>query len=102
VRVIWTIYNKLNLKINNPNEVVSNYEEIFTPGKSYAMCIIKIKLIQELIQIDRPRNWTSENLKNICVDLMKIEKYNATITRTIPKFHLKWKQLLNTYKDNIL
>jgi len=33
---------------------------------------------------------------------MKIEKYNATITRTIPKFHLKWKQLLTTYKDDIL
>jgi exonuclease III len=96
VKNIWKIYNNLVQKLNLPSEVMTNYENVYTPGKTPALCMIKIRIIQELIQIERPKNWTEENIQKICIDLLKIEKYNASITRTIPKFLTKWKSILST------
>ena len=94
-RNIWNKYNNLVRKVNIAEEATLNYEQIFTPGKNPAMCMIKIKIIQELIQIERPKNWTDENINKICDDLLKTERYNAMVSRTIPKFQVKWKMILN-------
>jgi hypothetical protein len=95
VKNIWKIYNSLVQKLNQPSEVMTTYENVYMPGKTPALCMIKIRIIQELIQIERPRNWSEENIQKICIDLLKIEKYNASITRTIPTFLTKWKSILN-------
>jgi hypothetical protein len=95
VKNIWKIYNRLVQKLNQPSEVMTTYENVYMPGKTPALCMIKIRIIQELIQIERPRNWSEENIQKICIDLLKIEKYNASITRTIPTFLTKWKSILN-------
>jgi len=60
---IWSIYNGFMRKINS--EQVTMYEDVFTPGSTNSSCLIKIKVIQEMIQIERPKNWSEENIKNI-------------------------------------
>jgi hypothetical protein len=67
-----------------------SYEDIFTPGKSYANCMIKIKLIQEMIQIERPTNWKMENIINIITNLKKIEQQNATDESKKSSFFKNW------------
>ncbi len=85
---IWSLYNSL-MKSANAKEV-ENYEDIFTPGIPYAICLIKIKLIQEMIQIERPMNWKPENIKNIITNLMKIEQHNATNDTKLSNYHKNW------------
>jgi hypothetical protein len=77
------------MKSANAKEV-ENYEDIFTPGIPYAICLIKIKLIQEMIQIERPMNWKPENIKNIITNLMKIEQHNATNDTKLSNYHKNW------------
>ncbi len=54
--------------------------------------IIKAKVIQALIQIERPTNWNREKLIYTIKDLINVERYNASVSRTINKFIVKWNQ----------
>jgi exonuclease III len=87
-KTIWSLYNSL-MKSANAKEV-EKYEDIFIPGTSYAICLIKIKLIQEMIQIDRPMNWIPENITNIITNLMKIEQQNAMNDIRKSTYHKNW------------
>jgi hypothetical protein len=73
--------------------MVTKYDDVFIPGKSSATCLIKIKIIKELIQMERPRNWNEEKIKQICNDLMKMEKYNAIVSKNVSKFVIKWQNI---------
>jgi hypothetical protein len=63
---------------------------VFRVGSHPANCMIKIKIIQALIQIERPTYWNRQNILDIINDLRKVEKYNSSISRTIDKFKIKW------------
>jgi hypothetical protein len=54
-------------------------------------CVPKhAKIIQALIQIERPMNWNREKLIDTIKDLINVEQFNAVVSRTINKFNLKW------------
>jgi hypothetical protein len=40
---------------------------------------IKMKVIQGMIQIERPTNWTIENIEKIANDIKNMELYNLKI-----------------------
>ena len=40
------------------------------------VCKVKMKIIQEMIQIERPRGWNIERINLISKDIKKIEFYN--------------------------
>ena len=82
-------------KIQLGNESVKFFENIFVPGQTRGACLVKIKVIQEMIQVERPRNWDMDKLKNVVSELMKIELYNAKKNRTVDKFEIKWKSYEN-------
>jgi hypothetical protein len=62
-----------------------------------AVTIVKAKIIQALIQIERPINWDRERLLDTIKDLINVERYNAVVSKTINKFKVKW-----TLFENIL
>ena len=74
----------------NGQECVNNYENVFQTCELPAISIFKAKIIQALIQIERPMNWNREKLLNTIKDLINVEQYNAVLSRTINKFNLKW------------
>ena len=86
-RKIWKLYNEVI-----EDEEVITYEDIFKFDHKDGTITIKIKIIQELIQIDRPKNWNKCKIINIIVNLMNIEKYNATKLGSLPNFNKKWKK----------
>jgi hypothetical protein len=90
---IWKIYNTFLKKLKLEHEMITKYDDIFSPGKSSAICLIKIKIIQELIQIERPKHWNDDNIKQISDKLLKIEKYNATVSKNVSKFITKWQNI---------
>jgi exonuclease III len=90
VKNIWRLYNIFLNQLNLESEKVLIYDDIYIPGKTSATCLIKIRIIQELIQIERPKNWTFERIKCICKEVMNLEKYNAIAGRTMHTFSRKW------------
>jgi hypothetical protein len=86
-------------KVNNTK--TNCYQEIFVPGDNHATCVIKIKLIQVLIQIERPRNWTYEMVKNIIVQTMSLELYNATKSDLLlSKHNASWNNFIKYIKED--
>jgi hypothetical protein len=93
VKQIWELYNQVMESINGVK--VTNYEDVFVPGESDAVCNVKIKLIQELIQIERPKNWKIENFRNIIINMANIESYTASMKNQSNSNKIKWKQFRN-------
>jgi hypothetical protein len=56
---------------------VLDYENIFTKGNNAKMIKVKMKVIQGMIQIDRPVNWTKDKITNISNEIRNTELYNA-------------------------
>jgi hypothetical protein len=90
VKHIWSLFNILLTSIGCLKDTVNNYENVYSPAAMSGINLIKIRIIQELIQIDRPKNWELLKIKKIAIDLICIEKYNANKTNTKHKFEPKW------------
>jgi hypothetical protein len=76
-RGIWKEYNEfLNLE-KHPDEVISIYDDFFKIGNISNLSKIKMKIIQGMIQIERPVNWTKESIMKIAKEIKDIELYNS-------------------------
>ena len=82
VQIIWSLYNSFIGKIDPANDKVRTYENIFECANSTFFATFKMKIIQELIQIERPRDWSINTFKGIALEQISIEKYNSH--KTIP------------------
>ena len=92
---IWKIFNSFLLTINKPNLKVEKYEDVFDFGTIASIDIIKIKIINELIQMERPTNWTVETFKGKIREIIQIEKYNCTKNRNLNIYFKKWSETEN-------
>ena len=79
---------KLSIKIQS-------FEDIFNFKNSSCINTIKLRLINELIQIERPKHLDQQNITNIIRNLMKLEKYIGIKNYDIQKYELKWIALKN-------
>ena len=93
VKTIWNIYNSLMHALSQTHEIVVAYEDILKPGERPENTMIKIKLIQQLIQIERPSNWKRNDLTRMINEILKIEKYNHIVAKNIGKYEHKWSKL---------
>jgi hypothetical protein len=48
-----------------------------------------MKVVQEMIQIDHPVNWSIDNIFKIANELKNIELYNSNIMHNLPATGLK-------------
>ena len=92
-RNIWKLYNTLLTRNNQEIDQVQQYEDLFKACGNPAINIVKIKIIQSLIQIIRPRDWSENNIIDLIKELMNIEKYNAIKNRNTNKFEKKMADL---------
>jgi hypothetical protein len=94
---IWDLFNQELSKFTSENIKVNKYEDIFYTPKTPSICLVKTKIIQELIQINRPINWTVNNIKNSIKELINMEKYNAIKCFKINNFNSKWNNFVNLF-----
>jgi hypothetical protein len=87
---IWMAFNEFVAHLNLQEEKIMEYDNIFMIGKRGVLSKIKIRVIQEMIQIERPVNWTIENIQRIANELMCVEIYNAKKINKLEKTKLKW------------
>ena len=83
-RKIWQLYNEYATSVNQQGEVIE-YDNVYKIGNNANMNKVKIKIIQEMIQMERPTNWTIENINNIAKNINKLELYNRQHTKKIAK-----------------
>jgi hypothetical protein len=81
------------IKYGKKDECVITYQNVYEVGNSPGSILIKIKVIQELIQIIRPKCWSHETLDKLVENLIITDKYIARKNHTNEKYQSKWKFL---------
>jgi hypothetical protein len=77
VQHIWSLFNIFIGQLFTVNDKVLTYEDIFRCADSAFLAVLKMRIIQELIQIERPRNWSINSIKKIALEIISMEKYNS-------------------------
>ena len=90
---IWGLFNTFMNKWGKTEEKVQSYENIYKVGLSPGPALIKIKVIQELIQMERPKNWDIKKFESLVENLLSTEQYISNQNYTSGKFKTKWKFL---------
>jgi hypothetical protein len=85
VKNIWNLFNDMMNSVGGGQECVNKFDDVFQTCEMPAISIVKAKIIQALIQIERPINWNREKLPDTIMDLINVEKYDAIVSRTIKK-----------------
>jgi hypothetical protein len=70
---IWTIYNVILSDNGNNSYLILEYEDIYRTESNTIASLIKMKIIQEMIQIDRPKRWNKEILVQIILRMKELE-----------------------------
>ena len=73
---IWEIFNTWVTNNNTVSDAVNEYQDIYKISECAHVCKVKMKIIQEMIQIERPGGWNLEMINLISNDIKKIEVYN--------------------------
>jgi hypothetical protein len=76
-RQIWKVFNEYLTKTNQQEVRVLEYEKLYTIGSMGFVNKVKMRVIQEMIQINRPANWTMENINWNLKELKSLELFNA-------------------------
>ena len=75
---IWELFNTWITNNNPSSNLINEYKNIYGIDDSAHVCKVKMKIIQEMIQIERPRGWNLEKINLISKEFKKIELYNKT------------------------
>ena len=73
---IWDLFNRFTTDSNEQEEKVQEYNDIFRIRNIKIISKVKVKVIQGIIQIERPVNWSIDNVLTIAKEIEKIEVYN--------------------------
>jgi len=89
---IWKHYNEIISEQGMSDAQINKYEDIYATDKIGPLSIIKMKIVQEFIQIERPVNWCKERVKQLIINLRNIELLNlSNKTKTESS---KWKNFM--------
>ncbi len=73
---------------------IVSYENIFDFGGTACATLVKLKLINEFIQIERPKHLLKSTILTLINHLMNTEKYIAIKNQKFEKFKERWKPFL--------
>jgi hypothetical protein len=90
VQQIWNKYNNLIRKMGKDQDLVRNYNNVYRTGPNPISTLIKIKVIKELIQIERPKNWDDNRMESLVKEIINNERYIAKKKYLLGKFLSKW------------
>jgi hypothetical protein len=94
VKQTWTNLNILLKSKGLEYEGVNSYSDIFNFGNSAATNMIRLKIIQQFIQIKRRTNLEVRQIENLIEELLMKEKYIANKNKDFRKYQIKWKRFI--------
>ena len=80
-------------KIDYAQSKIQNYEDIYITQDISALSTVKMKIIQEMIQIQRPMGWSMDNVEKIAKEMNNIELYNSKANNNFDKTRKKWNKI---------
>jgi hypothetical protein len=86
---IWNSYNEVLKSMQLDKSKVSCYDDVYKVEEEEVLSTIKIRLVQEFIQIIRPKNWDVYRTKNIIRQLRKMEFKNV-VGKSAVKISKRW------------
>jgi hypothetical protein len=75
-RNIWVLFNRWTTNGNSVSNLINEYKDIYHIDDCGHVCKVKMKIIQEMIQIERPSGWNIERINKISNEIKRIEIYN--------------------------
>ena len=75
-RNIWEMFNIWITNKYSTSKLINEYKDIYNMDDCAHVCKVKMKIIQEMIQIERPIGWNIERINLISEEIIKIEVYN--------------------------
>ena len=70
-RNIWEFFNTWILNKNPMAQLINEYQDIYNIDDCAHVCKVKMKIIQEMNQIERPSGWNLEKINLISKDIKK-------------------------------
>ena len=92
---IWETFNIILRERNLHNETVNDYSDLYKTNINSAITISKIKLVQCMIQIDRPKGWTKPKVHEVIREIYRFEKYNSVSNGNTLQIERIWKGLVS-------
>ena len=89
-RRIWRVHEEYMGGIDK----VLCYEDVFKTGDLDVVSKVKLKIIQEMIQVERPVGWSTEKVKKIVNEIKNIEMYNEAILGKLEVARRRWGRLV--------
>ena len=77
----WSLFNEWKVSYSPTSPSVNEYRDIYWVDDNAHVCKVKLKVMQELIQIVRPVGWNVGRVEGMSLELLKIEAYNKVIKR---------------------
>jgi hypothetical protein len=91
---MWESYNTILNEGGLSQFRVENYNDVYKFNGTGAVSTVKLKLINEIIQIIRPKNMTVDKIRNIIKSLHSTEKYIAKKNNKDLKHSKRWNGLI--------
>jgi hypothetical protein len=88
---IWSLYNETMRELNFTKSIINKCEDIYRTESLDPLSSIKMKIVQEFIQIERPRNWTKSRIYQIIDQIRSIELFNAIAKNETEIVNRKWR-----------
>jgi hypothetical protein len=87
---IWEVFNEVIREQTTLTERVQKYEDIFQMHENKVLNMIKVKIMQQSIQIKRISRWTAQACINLITDLRKVEEYGAKKSHKMVQHSMRW------------
>jgi hypothetical protein len=92
---IWSHLNEILEAIQCSSLKINKYEDLYKTESNAAISTIKIRIIQELIQIERPKNWCKKRIIQVISQLRDYDLINSKGNHDSNKAKIKWLPFLN-------
>ncbi len=93
-QLTWIHLNGILEERNLGLDKIVSYEKIFDFGGAACATLIKLKIINEFIKIERPNHLLKSKILTLINLLMNTEKYIAIKNLIFYKFKERWKSFL--------
>jgi hypothetical protein len=93
-QLAWKNFNTLLEEKKLGFDKIVSYEKIFDFGGTACATLIKLRIINEFIQIERPKHLTKSKISILINQLLITEKYIAIKNQKLDKFKERWKPFL--------
>ena len=92
-RRVWESFNDYLRTIGQPLCEVKCYEEVFRVDAVSTVSVIKVRVIQAMIQVERPTGWNQDCVRKLAIEIKSIEIYNSVEKGKLEMTKTKWRNV---------